>query len=330
MTVRACGPRRRWAKALLAPLALLAAPALSSPALTPPRPLAFASTLACGDRTATVGSAGHHWVLVVEGQERVLRRTESPSGVRYVAVDDPTTTVWNLGDRARVTVDGRAWPDCTTHAPTAGAPPGPPSFVARGNEPAWRLEVDPRRLRFTPGLDGAVVEVDAPVPTPAGAGRRWDAAAPGGPLTVTAIERVCTDTMSGMPHPLAVSVARDGRIYSGCGGEPATLLRGAEWVVEDIDRRGIIDRSRASLAFLPDGRLVGRASCNPYTARWTLDGERLGIGGVTLGDRVCAPSLMDQEARFVDRLRAISRFEVTPEGALRLLDDGAGSLLARR
>ena len=309
----------------LALIALLAWPAVASP-----RPLAFASTLACGERTATVGSAGNRWVLVVDGRERVLQRAESPSGVRYVAVDDPSTSVWNLGDRARVMVDGQSWPECATHAPTAGAPPGPPSFVARGNEPAWRLDVDPRRLRFTPGPDGATVEVDAPAPSAAGAGRRWSATALGGPLTVTAIERVCADTMSGMPHPLAVSVERAGRTFTGCGGEPATLLRGAEWVVEDIDRRGIIDRSRASLAFLPDGRLVGRASCNPYTARWTLDGERLAVGGITLGDRVCAPSLMDQEARFVERLRAVSRFEITPEAALRLLDDGAGSLLARR
>jgi len=334
------------ATALLAGCAVPAAPgpatsvaapsasAISAPAVAPTpapvRPLAFASTLSCGDRTATVGARGNQWLLSIDGRERVLRTVPVPVGVRYEAVDEPGTSVSNIGDRARVVVRGEAWPDCRSGPQAAGAPPGPPSFVARGNEPAWRLELDGARIRFVPGLDGAAVEAPTPAARPAGAGRSWDATAQDRPLRVTAIERVCADTMSGMPHPLEVTVERDGRRWRGCGGEPATLLGGTEWVVEDIDGGGIIDRSRATLRFLPDGRIAGRASCNDYVGRWTLDGERLRVDGLGSTLKACAPALMAQERRVLDRLRSASRFEITPDGALRLLGDGPGGLLARR
>jgi heat shock protein HslJ len=302
----------------------------STPTPAATRPLAFASTLSCGERSATVGSRGNTWVLTVEGRELSLRTVPAPVGVRYEAVDEPGTSVANVGDRARVIVRGEAWPDCRTGAVASGAPPGPPSFAARGHEPAWRLELDGARIRFVPGMDGAAIEAPTPPALPAGAGRRWTASAQGRPLTVTATERVCTDAMTGMPHPLEVSVGHDGRDWRGCGGEPAMLLGGAEWVVEDIDGGGIIDRSRATLVFVPDGRIVGRASCNEYVGRWTLDAERLSIGNLAGTMKACAPALMLQERRFLDRLGAVSRFGITPEGALRLLGDGPGSLLARR
>jgi len=309
------------------------APASASapaPAPASTRPLAFASTLSCGERTATVGSRGNTWVLAIEGRELVLRTVPAPVGVRYEAVEEPGTSVANVGDRARVTVRGEAWPECRTGPVASGAPPGPPSFAARGHEPAWRLELDGARIRFVPGMDGPAIEAPTPAARSAGAGRRWAASAQGRPLTVTATERVCTDTMTGMPYPLEVSVGHDGRDWRGCGGEPAMLLGGAEWVVEDIDGAGIIDRSRATLVFLPDGRIVGRASCNEYAGRWTLDAERLSIGGLASAAKACAPALMLQERRFLERLKAVSRFEITPEGALRLRGDGPGSLLARR
>lgn len=222
---------------------------------------------------------------------------------------------------------------CDTLLPDPAPPPGaapPQAFVARGHEPSWRLDLDGRALRFATGPDGTATDATTADPRPAGAGRRWDAVAQGRPLTVVAVERVCTDTMTGMPHPLAVSVAFDGRTWHGCGGEPATLLGGGPWVVEDVDGRGIIDRSRITVVFLPDGRVGGRASCNPWAGRWTLDAERLAIVGLTVGDAACAPALQAQERRVLDALAQTRRFEITPDGALRLLGPGPGGLLARR
>ncbi len=294
------------------------------------RPMAFASTLRCGGRIATFGSLRDRWMLVVDGRKIPLREARTASGARYEAEGDPRTWVRSRGDRAELTLDGAAWPECVATAPGAGAPPTTVPFAARGNEPFWRLDVDARRIRFAPDVDAQAVEAPTPAHRPAGAGRRWDAEAQGGPLTVIVADRVCADTMAGMPHPATVTVEWRGRAYHGCGGEPASLLRGAEWVVEDIDRRGIVDRSRATLVFGPGGRFSGRASCNDYAGRWTLDGESLRITELAVGARACVPALANQEARFLERLRAVRRFEVAPDGALLLRDDAAGVILARR
>jgi heat shock protein HslJ/uncharacterized lipoprotein YbaY len=293
------------------------------------RPMSFASTLRCGEREATFGSLRNRWTLVVDGREIPMREVRAASGARFEAEGDPRTSLWSHGERARLALDGAAWPECVASPPGAGAWPTRAPFSARGTEPFWRLDVDARRIRFEPNVDAQAVEAPTPAPRPAGAGRRWDAEAQGAPLTVSVADRVCTDPMAGMPHPATVVVTWRGRAYEGCGGEPASLLRGAEWIVEDIDRRGVIDRSRATLSFGANGRISGRASCNDYTGRWTLDGESLRVGEIAIGARACAAALADQETRFLERLRAVRRFEIAPDGALRLLDD-AGVILARR
>lgn len=298
--------------------------------LAPVRPIAFASTLRCGERVATLGVLHGRWTLVVDGREIALREVGASGSGRWVADGDPRTTVRTAGPRAHLTVDGTAWPECASTPAGAGASPLRLPFAARGNEPSWRLAIDPTRIRFQPAPDAAPVEAPTPASRAAGAGRRWDADAPGGRLAIVVLERVCEDTMSGMPHPASVAVDWGGRRFAGCGGEPAGLLRGPEWVVEDIDRGGIVDRSRATLAFAPDGRIVGRASCNDYTGRWTLDGESLRIAGLATASRTCAPALMRQEARLVERLHAVRRFAIAPDGALVLHDDRDGRIVARR
>lgn len=75
-------------------------------------PLAFASTLRCGDQSATVGMVGNTLTVVVDGTRYPLRQAVSASGARYEAVDDPTTTFWSKGDRATLVVKGRVYPEC--------------------------------------------------------------------------------------------------------------------------------------------------------------------------------------------------------------------------
>jgi heat shock protein HslJ len=320
----------------VAPPALPAAPEPDPPpapsaAAMPARPMAFATTLRCGERIATLGSLGDRWALWVDGREIAMRQTPgAAAGARFEAEADPRTWVSLREERAQLTLDGAGGPECVASPPGAGAAPIPVPFSARGTEPFWRLELDARRIRFVPNIDAQAVEAPTPAARPAGAGRRWNARAQGAPLTVIALDRVCADPMAGMPHPATVTVEWRGRIHVGCGGEPASLLRDTQWVVEDIDRRGIIDRSRATLAFGADGRISGRGSCNDYTGRGTLDGESLRILELAVGARACTPALADQETRFLDRLRAIRRFQISPEGALLLHDDRAGLILARR
>lgn len=296
--------------------------------LTPYQPTAFASLLRCGDRVATFGIGkrdGRDVPQLVAGDRRFdLRQVAAASGARYEAIDDPRTSVWNRGGRATVIVAGEAWPECDVQR--AGGESSATTLRARGNEPFWALDIGPTlRLRLlTETLEGQAPEAQF-----ADGARRYAGTLQGRPIAVAAREQRCADTMTGMPHPLAVEMQFDGRTYRGCGGNPADLLIGAEWVVEDI-AGGMVDRSRATLMFSPAGGLTGRASCNTFTSRYTISGEGLTIEPAAATRMACARSLMQQEDRFLDILPKVRRFEITANGALRLIAPDGRSITARR
>lgn len=108
------------------------------------------------------------------------------------------------------------------------------------------------------------------------------------------------------------------------------LQTGKTWLVEDIDRKGIIDSSRASLRFGADGSISGRASCNDYHGSYRLDGEKLVItSALALTRKLCAPALMMQEARFINSLTHVQTVSASDDGALQLTSENGGSILAR-
>jgi len=109
----------------------------------------------------------------------------------------------------------------------------------------------------------------------------------------------------------------------------AQALYGPEWVVEDIDGRGIIDRSRVTFNFAPDGHVWGRASCNSYRATFATEGDRLTISRAISTRMACAPALMQQESRFLAILTGTHRFAISADGALTLQSSGAGTIRAR-
>jgi len=283
--------------------------------------------LQCGDRVATFGIAkrdGRDVPQLVVGERRYdLRQVVAASGARYEAIDDPRTTAWSKGDRFTLVVGGDSWPECEGQR-AAGASA---AFVrARGNEPFWAVEID-RTLRLrTPDR---ALEGPAPVARLDDGARRYDGTLEGRPIRVVLREQRCTDTMSGMPHPLSAEVQFDGRTYRGCGGDPADLLVGTEWAVEDITR-GMLDGSRATLNFGSDGTLSGRASCNMFTTTYKLSGEGLAIGRTAATMMACAPELMQQEGRFLDILQQANRFEISDTGALLLFAPDGRRITARR
>jgi heat shock protein HslJ len=280
--------------------------------------------LRCGERKATIEKplGGAPPRLRTEGRDWALREQPSALGRRYDAVDDARTFVLLGGQRAIVFVAGERWPDCTVEAAA------PPPFRARGNEPFWSLETGARRTVFsTPAqrLEGPPAAVEH-----APGGRRYAGRLGGRPFAAQVADVLCRDTMTGMPHPARVEMTFGGRTLRGCGGEPADLLRGAEWVVEDIGGAGIVDRSRATLKFDGDGGLAGRSSCNSYTTTYRLGGEGLAVGRAASTMMACADALMDQERRFLDILQQVQRFDITDDGALLLIDGKGRKITARR
>ncbi len=289
------------------------------------QPLAFASTLRCGDRSARFGIGKRDGKDVPQldagGRRYDLKEVVSASGARYEAIDDPRTTVWNKGDRATVVVAGEPWPECTLE------PVGPPPFRARGNEPFWSLELSDRGLRFT--THDSKLEGPAPAMQASAGVRRYTGTLQGKAIAITVTAGRCNDTMTGMPHPARVEFEFDGRTWRGCGGEPVQMLLG-EWVVADIGGGRPVEGSRATLAFGDDGRLSGSGSCNRYTTSYKLTGEGLTVGQAASTMMACEPPLMEQERRFLDILQHVQRFDIGGAGELVLIDGTGRKITARR
>lgn len=201
------------------------------------------------------------------------------------------------------------------------------SWTARGNEPGWQVELTGTAIKVST-MEGETFSI-APVPEPVRAedievytGTTGDKA-----VTLVAIDKICTDNMSGMPFPKSVVVTIGERALVGCGGDPLSLLVG-EWRVEKISGKPVIASSETSIGFELDGSLHGNASCNRFFGGFTLTGEGLTLspGGATM--MACRDGLMEQEQKFLAALEEVSRFESLPGGGLRLVDVGGNTVLA--
>lgn len=98
-----------------------------------------------------------------------------------------------------------------------------------------------------------------------------------------------------------------------------SLLRGGEWIVEDLGGKGIIDSSHISIVFMDENRLGGRSSCNRYSGEYQLSGSAFTVGDNMASTRMaCAPALMNQEARFLTLLMNVSQATFGDHGELLL------------
>jgi heat shock protein HslJ/membrane-bound inhibitor of C-type lysozyme len=295
---------------------------------TPPAPAASAGAAPlttvynCGGRRAVVVTTPQTARVEIDNRAIDMKLVPSASGARYEA-SEAGTSFWNKGERATISLRGRDLPECVQAKIAL-------PLRATGNEPFWRLDVGAESLTLNTDLGARRVVTGAPSASRVGDATVFSARAAGGEaVSASVVDRLCNDTMTGMPHPYVVTVTDGAKTLRGCGGDPATLLRAREWSVEDVDGGGLIDRSRVTLAFDDAGRVSGSAGCNNFAGRYTLSGEGLKFGDLALTRKACAASLMEQESRFVAALGAAQRFEITPQGALRLLGGDKRSILAR-
>jgi heat shock protein HslJ/uncharacterized lipoprotein YbaY len=292
--------------------------------MTPVRGRAFATDFQCGGQRVTVDFTDKAMRLLVGSETFELRQALSASGARYEAAGDPTTSFWNKGRNATLVVKGKPFPECTQVVE------GSKTFTARGNEPGWRLDIEGDRMTLVTRYGERRLTTVTPAAQRTDRFTRYAARVDGGDVTVTIFERACQDTMTGMPHPHAVEVLVDGAKLAGCGGDPATLLQGREWVVQNIAGKSIVAGSKATLNFGSDGRVFGRSSCNNFNAQYQLTGEGLTVSQAAGTMMACPEALMQQEALFLEVLRNVRRFEVRPDGTLALLTDDRRGITARR
>jgi len=205
---------------------------------------------------------------------------------------------------------------------------GAEPFRAQGNEPFWSLRRTDDAITFQT-MDGAMVTI-SPVPEEnvSDGARTFRADVEGEDFVLTITEKVCTDTMSGMPFPVRVSVTLGADAYDGCGGEPAALLAG-DWTVTAVDGAPPVADSEPSLGF-EETRVSGNASCNRFFGSYHLTGEGLSVGEMGASMMMCADPVMAQERAMLSILEATTGFAVADDGMLTLHAADGRTLSAKR
>ena len=290
--------------------------------LLPVDQVAFGAHYLCGPVDLLFGAEAQTARMVVDGQVFDMALAPAASGALYRALGQETTFFHGKGKEAVVEIEGRRLPACHRADPPA-AP-----FRARGQEPPWSVALADGAAEIT--LEYGQRRISLPLFDATSEGRvtRFRAADGQHRMAMDVARRNCNDSMSGMPYPYVAALELDGQVFTGCGGDPVELLAGPEWVVEDLDDGGIVDRSRITLEFdAAEGRAFGRASCNRYTASFTLTGEGISFGGAAATMMACAEALMQQEQKFFRILEGVNRFDIDPTGAL-LLFGSNGSMKA--
>ena len=295
--------------------------ALGTVPLTAWRTAGFATRFRCGETGLEIGLAGEGARMRIAATWFDLAADPAASGARFVSADDPGTWAWSKGNEMTVSLRGAPLPDCAAAVEGSLAP-----FRARGNEPFWSLEVTGGRLVFTP-MDGAPTEADLPEPEAVPGGRRY--ALPDLGLVLTIEDRITRDTMTGLPHPHAVTVGSGGIAYAGTGGEPLALLAGVEWRAEDLGGAGIPDDAQVTLRFLEGGRAAGGSGCNRFAGRFALSGEGLSLGPLASTKMACPETLMSLERSVLDALARVTGFDIDATGALLLMAGDAGVMRLR-
>lgn len=203
------------------------------------------------------------------------------------------------------------------------------TWTARGQEPGWLLTLEGSRAEFGYNYNQDQYSAELSGPAPVEGGVEYTEG-PGG-LAVTRISKVCADVMSGIPYPDTVTVTLGDEVFHGCGGDPKAVLTGAEWVVEDIGNRGVIDTVRVTIVFeTAEGRAGGSGGCNNWGADYALSGEGIRFGDAVSTEMACEEAVMNQEQAFHAALRAVTSYAVDETGALVMTGPDGARILARR
>jgi len=193
------------------------------------------------------------------------------------------------------------WAIAASTVPVAAQP-----LICFGNEPSWAVDLTtPGRARVT-SPDAAPVDYQGKDTRDQRLAERvWRSrGAAGGDLVVFLRETACSDTMSDVTHPFTARVSMpDGAMLAGCCRIPspqpgATTLESTSWRLVSLPGQtpaAIAALAQAPTARFESGRVTGFAGCNRLTGSYTLQGNRLTIGGVAGTMMACPEPAMSIE-----------------------------------
>lgn len=82
------------------------------------------------------------------------------------------------------------------------------------------------------------------------------------------------------------------------------------WKVQSIQEIAVIKNSSARLKFNQENKLSGSASCNNLSSSYNSQDNALTIAPIATTRKMCLPALMEQEARLLQSLNKVKRFEL--------------------
>lgn len=105
-------------------------------------------------------------------------------------------------------------------------------------------------------------------------------------------------------------------------------IRNVSWILEDLNKTGIIDNTHVTLILDDNGRLSGNSGCNRYTGGYELRGDVLNVAPNVASTRMAcrAPAVMQQEQKYLELLIRMKKATRTETGGLLLTADDGSSL----
>ena len=210
--------------------------------------------------------------------------------------------------------------------------PKPPRFTAQGHQPAWTLRLEGETIHFQ-AADGLRFSATSLFLPDAGASSATlGLEVQGQPALLSGERRLCRDAANQLPYPWQVSVTYRGRVYLGCGGQPASLLMGTAWQVDALDGAADFAPGQSQLHFEAEGRLSGQGPCNRLQGRYQVDAGGLSLSALRATERACAdPALQALDQALLNFLPQVARHELDERGDLLLRSaEGRRLRLSRR
>ena len=287
------------------------------------RPMDFSTLMRCGETEIEISVVDDHARLRVDGETIDLVPVPAASGAKFAAEGDADSFFWSRGNNALVSIAGNQLPECVAAVPLEKT-----SFKARGNEPGWTLEISGDHLQLS--LDYGARELEAQLPAPVSTGGIKVYQRPDQDLSIRISDRLCNDSMTGMPYPATVAIEVEGRRLNGCGGDPRALLEGPQWTITTLAGKPVPDDVSITLAFLDDNRVAGNSGCNRFMGGYELTGEGLSFGRLAGTMMACPEPQMQTEQRFLGLLQQVLSFEIMPDQGLALITTEGEQIIAER
>ena len=98
-------------------------------------------------------------------------------------------------------------------------------------------------------------------------------------------------------------------------------LAGTNWVLREIEGRGVLPAPRATLTFESAEKVGGDGSCNRFFGAVEIDGSAIAFGPLGATRRACGEAIDDQEISYLGALAKAAAFSLENDALVILAAD---------